>query len=117
MPQPTKVVPLGGMSGKWGVFGGQEGLPRPPPHPPGDPSSRAFILEPDLPNKLRLAGVSADSPQQLLAMSQMNNEPLGDTFLLGVDKPGVGDEGGTCGFKTIDPNLVGLPAPYGIFHI
>lgn len=47
----------------------------------------------------------------------MNNEPLGDTFLLGIDKPGVGDEGGTCGFKTIDPNLVGLPAPYGIFHI
>lgn len=65
------------------------------PAPARDPSSRAFILEPDLTNKLRLAGVSADSPPQLLAMSQVKNEPLSDTFLLGVDKPSVGDEGGT----------------------
>lgn len=46
-------------------------------------------------------------------MSQVKKEPLRDTVLLGVDKPSVGNEGGTHGLKTIGPNLVGLPAFYG----
>lgn len=78
MPQPKRVVPYGGMLGKWGVLGGQEaGLAS------GDPNSRGFTLEPGLPNRLRPAEVSANVPPQLLAKGKVKSESLSDTFLLG----------------------------------